>query len=159
MNDSIIGINHQHTIKMKVSLLTSCLLLLFSFQLTTFLIISCHAKQIDSLNKLLKQSGKSGLNPPRSQSSDIVSDVKDEYSPVYIGSQEGSREADKIDALPGQPTEGVDFNQYAGYVTVDHKAGRALFYYFVESPQDSSSKPLVLWLNGGKYNYCYVQLD
>ncbi|KAL6215519.1 hypothetical protein ACLB2K_014948 [Fragaria x ananassa] len=35
------------------------------------------------------------------------------------------------------------------YVTVDPKAGRALFYYFVESPQDSSSKPLVLWLNGG----------
>ncbi|XAR61852.1 Carboxypeptidase D [Bertholletia excelsa] len=70
------------------------------------------------------------------------------YSPVYIGPQEGLMVADKIDALPGQP-QGVDFNQYAGYVNVDPKAGKALFYYFVESPQNSCSKPLVLWLNGG----------
>ncbi|KAF9622653.1 hypothetical protein IFM89_032574, partial [Coptis chinensis] len=59
-----------------------------------------------------------------------------------------SKEADKIETLPGQP-EGVDFDQYSGYVTVDPKAGRALFYYFVESPQNSSTNPLVLWLNGG----------
>lgn len=58
-------------------------------------------------------------------------------------------EADKIEALPGQP-QGVDFDQYAGYVTVDPEAGRALFYYFVESPLISSTNPLVLWLNGGK---------
>ncbi|KAH7655715.1 Peptidase S10 serine carboxypeptidase protein [Dioscorea alata] len=50
--------------------------------------------------------------------------------------------------MPGQPN-GLLFNQYAGYVTVDVKAGRALFYYFVESLQNSSTKPLVLWLNGG----------
>ncbi|TYJ33113.1 hypothetical protein E1A91_A05G080700v1, partial [Gossypium mustelinum] len=54
-----------------------------------------------------------------------------------------------IDALPGQP-DGVDFDQYAGYVTVDQKAGRALFYYLVESPPNSSSNnPLILSLNGG----------
>ncbi|KAK1288859.1 Serine carboxypeptidase II-3 [Acorus calamus] len=56
-------------------------------------------------------------------------------------------EADKIDALLGQP-KGVDFDQYGGYVTVDPNYGRALFYYFVESPHNSSDKPLVLWLNG-----------
>ncbi|XVF36223.1 hypothetical protein REPUB_Repub19eG0040000 [Reevesia pubescens] len=60
--------------------------------------------------------------------------------PVYVGPQEGVREVDKIGSLPGQP----------GYVTVDAEAGRALFYYFVESPPHvSSTKPLVLWLNGG----------
>ncbi|CAK9154472.1 unnamed protein product [Ilex paraguariensis] len=37
---------------------------------------------------------------------------------------------------------------YIGYVTVDPKAGRALFYYFVESPQNSSTKPLVLFIGG-----------
>ncbi|KAE8673492.1 Serine carboxypeptidase-like 40 [Hibiscus syriacus] len=63
-------------------------------------------------------------------------------------SQEGSMETDKISALPGQP-EGVDFNHYSGYVTVDSKAGRALFYYFAESPENSSANPLVLWFNGG----------
>ncbi|MFQ6655163.1 hypothetical protein Gotur_025840, partial [Gossypium turneri] len=56
-------------------------------------------------------------------------------------------EADKIGALPGQPNV-VDFNHYSGYVTVDSKAGRALFYYFAESPNNSSTNPLVLWLNG-----------
>ncbi|KAG4145120.1 hypothetical protein ERO13_D05G078900v2, partial [Gossypium hirsutum] len=71
------------------------------------------------------------------------------YSPVCIEPQDGKMEADEIDALPGQP-DGVDFDQYAGYVTVDQKAGRALFYYFVESPRNSlSNNPLILWFNGG----------
>lgn len=70
------------------------------------------------------------------------------YSPVYSGPQDGKMEADKITELPGQP-DGVNFDQYAGYVTVDPNHGRALFYYFVESPSNASSKPLVLWLNGG----------
>ncbi|KAL6272463.1 hypothetical protein ACE6H2_023155 [Prunus campanulata] len=56
-------------------------------------------------------------------------------------------EADKITSLPGQPQ--VSFQQYAGYVTVDEKQQRALFYYFVEAETDDASKPLVLWLNGG----------
>ena len=67
---------------------------------------------------------------------------------VNVESQEGFGEADKIDALSGQPA-GVNFEQYSGYVTLDSKAGRALFHYFVKSPQNSPTKPLVLWLNGG----------
>ncbi|XP_072974265.1 serine carboxypeptidase 1-like [Typha angustifolia] len=70
------------------------------------------------------------------------------YNSVYVGFQDGLREADKIVELPGQP-QGVEFNQFAGYVTVDPKAGRALFYYFAEAANDPSEKPLVLWLNGG----------
>lgn len=70
-----------------------------------------------------------------------------EYSPVYVEPQDGLKEADKIAMLPGQPNA-VNVNQYAGYVTVDPTAGRALFYYFVES-QNSSDKPLVSWLNDG----------
>ncbi|MFS8000750.1 putative carboxypeptidase D [Helianthus anomalus] len=57
-------------------------------------------------------------------------------------------ESDKILRLPGQPT--VEFQQFSGYVTVDAKKNRALFYYFVEAEVDPVSKPLVLWLNGGK---------
>ncbi|ONK60786.1 uncharacterized protein A4U43_C08F22590 [Asparagus officinalis] len=70
------------------------------------------------------------------------------HTSVYISAQDGLMEADKIDKLPGQP-EGVDFDQYAGYVTVDPIAGHALFYYFVEATQDPASKPLLLWLTGG----------
>jgi serine carboxypeptidase-like clade 2 len=61
----------------------------------------------------------------------------------------GSKEADRIAELPGQPPH-IDFEQYAGYVTVNEQHGRELFYYFVEATEDAESKPLILWLNGGK---------
>ncbi|KAA3484646.1 serine carboxypeptidase II-3-like isoform X2 [Gossypium australe] len=67
------------------------LLLVLSCYFTTFL-ISCKGNQIGNLNS--------------------------HKSPVYVGSQKGMMQSDKINALPGQP-EGVDFDQYAGYVTVD----------------------------------------
>ncbi|XAR48236.1 Carboxypeptidase D [Bertholletia excelsa] len=54
---------------------------------------------------------------------------------------------DRIYQLPGQPL--VSFQQFSGYVAVDEKKQRALFYYFVEAEVDPASKPLVLWLNGG----------
>lgn len=57
------------------------------------------------------------------------------------------RELDRIVELPGQPA--VKFNQYSGYVTVNERDGRALFYWLTEATTDSSSKPLILWLNGG----------
>ncbi|XP_057769707.1 serine carboxypeptidase-like 25 [Salvia miltiorrhiza] len=56
-------------------------------------------------------------------------------------------EADRIVALPGQPK--VGFQQFSGYVTVNAAAGRALFYWLTEAVQNPSSKPLVVWLNGG----------
>ena len=75
--------------------------------------------------------------------------LKNGTSPlVHRGPKNNLQEQDKIVSLPGQ-TGIVEFDQYAGYVTVDAKAGRALFYYFVEAPQDPLDKPLVLWLNGG----------
>ncbi|PON76311.1 Serine carboxypeptidase-like [Parasponia andersonii] len=54
---------------------------------------------------------------------------------------------DLVVSLPGQPK--VGFRQYAGYVDVDVKAGRSLFYYFVEADKEPDKKPLTLWLNGG----------
>ncbi|KAJ0593032.1 putative carboxypeptidase D [Helianthus annuus] len=77
-------------------------------------------------------------------------DYLGEYSTsqVYMGPQGGLKDADKISSLPGQPA-GTDFDQYSGYVTVDPDHGRALFYYLAESPINSSTNPLVLWLTGG----------
>ena len=62
--------------------------------------------------------------------------------------QQGGHEADRIVRLPGQPDD-VDFPMYSGYVTVDHNAGRALFYWLQEVPPEAQPAPLVLWLNGG----------
>uniref|UniRef100_A0A2N9HL16 Carboxypeptidase n=1 Tax=Fagus sylvatica TaxID=28930 RepID=A0A2N9HL16_FAGSY len=128
---------------MKLSFLKRYLLLL-SLAFPIF----CNASQSDNLYKFIKS--RRSENPPDGKLWVGLDDNDDDssFSPVYIGPQDGLKKADKIDALPGQP-RGVDFNQYAGYITVDPEAGRALFYYFVESPQNSSTKPLVLWLNGG----------
>lgn len=86
-------------------------------------------------------------------------DAAEPVLPVYVSRQAGLMEVDKIKALPGQPKD-VNFSQYSGYATVDPKKGRALFYYFVESPYNSSMKPLVLWLNGGpgcsSLGYCHA---
>lgn len=127
---------------MKVTLTITWLSLL----LLSFYQLACNANQIDNLNRLL--NSRKSSNPPRAEPWTELNVRKDVFSPVYVGPQEGMMQSDKIKTLPGQPG-GVDFDQYAGYVTVDPKAGRALFYYFVESPQNSSTKPLVLWLNGG----------
>ncbi|CAI9270105.1 unnamed protein product [Lactuca saligna] len=54
---------------------------------------------------------------------------------------------DLVTDLPGQPN--VEFQHYAGYVTVNEKNGRALFYWFYEAWTLPHEKPLVLWLNGG----------
>ena len=69
-------------------------------------------------------------------------------SPVAAVGLDGSREADRIIVLPGQPPN-ARLQQYSGYVNVDQVAGKSLFYYFVEAPVDPARKPLVLWLNGG----------
>ncbi|KAG8368332.1 hypothetical protein BUALT_Bualt15G0034600 [Buddleja alternifolia] len=103
--------------------------------------VECYrGRGYDPLGKLLR------TRKSRKSDNHLTEDVLTEYSPVYIASQDGLKEADQITMLPGQPN--VNFDQYSGYVTVDPTAGRALFYYFTEA-EDSSSKPLVLWLNGG----------
>ncbi|KAL6639719.1 hypothetical protein ACP70R_022541 [Stipagrostis hirtigluma subsp. patula] len=62
---------------------------------------------------------------------------------------EKRQQADRVEALPGQPSEGRTTRQFAGYVTVNQTHGRALFYWFFEATHDVHKKPLVLWLNGG----------
>ena len=106
-------------------------------------------RQGDALNKLyfdafnLKREAVAASDS--SYAATLFSDLSSKTYP-----QQGLKESDKITKLPGQP-QGVDFDQYGGYVTVDAEAGRALFYYFAEAVSaDPSSKPLVLWLNGGE---------
>nr|GLL28657.1 serine carboxypeptidase-like 42 [Ipomoea trifida]GMD02789.1 serine carboxypeptidase-like 42 [Ipomoea batatas]GMD08848.1 serine carboxypeptidase-like 42 [Ipomoea batatas]GMD11264.1 serine carboxypeptidase-like 42 [Ipomoea batatas] len=60
----------------------------------------------------------------------------------------GYPDEDLVTGLPGQPE--VSFRQFSGYVDVDEKAGRSLFYYFVEAEKDVHRLPLTLWLNGAE---------
>lgn len=94
----------------------------------------------DPLERLLKNTRKTRKSINHYSTDDVS-------TPVNVTPQDGLKEADLIRELPGQPS--VKFSQYSGYVTVDPTVGRALFYYFTEA-ENSSTKPLVLWLNGGK---------
>lgn len=58
------------------------------------------------------------------------------------------RERRRVAELPGQDFN-LSFAHYTGYITVHPQTQRTLFYWFVEAAQDPSSKPLLLWLNGG----------
>ncbi|GER26127.1 serine carboxypeptidase, partial [Striga asiatica] len=73
---------------------------------------------------------------------------------VQTLAQEGLKEKDLVESLPGQPSK-ARFKQYAGYVTVDQKAGRAFFYYFVEAQHSPDKSPLLLWLNGGSWTWMF----
>ncbi|KAL8541346.1 hypothetical protein ACS0TY_002556 [Phlomoides rotata] len=121
---------------MKASFLLLCLFCLAAYA-------ECYGSRgYDPLGRLLKTRKSRKLT---NHNTDGV--LTDQYTPVYVAPQDDLKEADMILELPGQPS--VNFSQYSGYVTVDPTVGRALFYYFTEA-EDSSSKPLVLWLNGGK---------
>ncbi|XP_058077424.1 serine carboxypeptidase II-3-like [Magnolia sinica] len=98
------------------------------------------ARQSDALKTFLKKRGPTNDRPFETE---VVE------SDHLLIPQQGSKEKDKIIKLPGQP-ENIDFAHYGGYVTVDEKTGRALFYYFAEAVEfHHASKPLLLWLNGG----------
>nr|XP_043630089.1 serine carboxypeptidase 1-like [Erigeron canadensis] len=118
--------------------------------LNVFCILSNADIQANRLFKLLNSKRSKSSPVPNAWS--VSDETTHQYSPVYIAQQDGLAQLDKINALPGQPA-GVNLNQYSGYVTVNQNAGRAVFYYFVESPTDSSTKPLVLWLNGGIFSF------
>ncbi|KAG6483828.1 hypothetical protein ZIOFF_060528 [Zingiber officinale] len=124
---------------------------LFFLLLLCFLhcVASGAVRQRDALNKFYFNNGARRSSSSSSSSSSWASSllsVSGLKSKVYDNSR--LKEGDKVVRLPGQP-EGVNFDQYAGYVTVDRVNGRALFYYFVEAAKNSGSNPIVLWLNGG----------
>ncbi|KAD6795281.1 hypothetical protein E3N88_06177 [Mikania micrantha] len=113
--------------------------LIISIQFVLLILVQCVKNQFHPFSKFrdlqhLKQTYEDSLTT--------------ENFVVHIGSHKGLKAADKISRLLGQPS-GYEFNQYSGYITVDPDHGRVLFYYFVESRNNSDTKPLVLWLNGG----------
>ncbi|KAK2442737.1 serine carboxypeptidase [Trifolium repens] len=131
---------------MKKVSLYACLLLNLSL-----LVIFPYSKanQADRLDKFILS--RSSQNSPKTLSwedEDTLKTQSSSSSSYVAAPQEGLRQADKIVTLPGQPY-GVNFDQYSGYVNVYPETGRELFYYFVESPYNPLTKPLVLWLNGG----------
>eukprot|EP00163_Fabomonas_tropica_P032917 TRINITY_DN8450_c0_g1_i1.p1 TRINITY_DN8450_c0_g1~~TRINITY_DN8450_c0_g1_i1.p1 ORF type:complete len:498 (+),score=144.43 TRINITY_DN8450_c0_g1_i1:208-1701(+) len=58
----------------------------------------------------------------------------------------GSASADLITSLPGYNGT-INFKQYSGYLPANGQ--KMLHYWFVESQNDPTTDPVLLWLNGG----------
>ncbi|KAL5706189.1 hypothetical protein ACHQM5_024390 [Ranunculus cassubicifolius] len=121
---------------MKTNFIISLLYLLY------FAALQVHGRQDDALTTLFnaKFKQKSEIDTNSYKEIRVIDETR-------VVPQEGLKKNDKIEKLPGQPN--VKFSQYGGYVNVDEKAGRALYYYFAEADHLKQSKPLLLWLNGG----------
>ncbi|CAH9077110.1 unnamed protein product [Cuscuta epithymum] len=93
------------------------------------------------------------LKRPSDQQVDISAEGWGDMESSFSDDEKGTAAAYEdhliVDGLPGQPPSSEKFKQYGGYVNVDIRNGRSLYYYFVESAQNSEKKPLILWLNGG----------
>ncbi|CAH9121785.1 unnamed protein product [Cuscuta epithymum] len=93
------------------------------------------------------------LKRPSDQQVDISAegwgDIESSFSDDEKGTAAAYEDHLIVDGLPGQPPSPEKIKQYGGYVNVDIRNGRSLYYYFVESAQNSEKKPLILWLNGG----------
>nr|ACN33392.1 unknown [Zea mays] len=117
---------------------------------TSHVVASSQEAQLSKLMASGRSRLRLSLSPNGPAETDTCSD-SGTYAPLPERCKRppsGGKEADRIKELPGQPPR-ARFGQYSGYVTVNEERGRELFYYFVESPADAASKPLILWLNGG----------
>jgi serine carboxypeptidase-like clade II len=74
------------------------------------------------------------------------------FSSCSLSLASHQRDADRVARLPGQP-ESSSVSQFAGYVMMNKRHGRALFYWVFEAQTPPEEKPLLLWLNGGRLYY------
>ncbi|XP_057512803.1 putative serine carboxypeptidase-like 53 [Actinidia eriantha] len=113
----------------------------FSLLISTFLATTHGKKQTEALGHLYKAK--------QTKNSDVDTSGFEviRHDRVEVLPQEGLKERDRIEKLPGQPN--VAFSHYGGYVTVNESTGKAFYYYFAEAQNSHHSLPLLLWLNGG----------
>jgi hypothetical protein len=56
-----------------------------------------------------------------------------------------------------RPAKDGIVQQHSGYINVDEKDGRTLFYYFMEATADAVKSPLILSLNGSIFFVSCIQ--
>ncbi len=90
-------------------------------------------------------AGRHTTNTRREPDAQVKAPLLDRTPP---DDDQSAREADRITHLPGLDYD-PGFDQFAGYLTVNEKQQRKLFYWYVESQNDPATDPVVLWTNGG----------
>lgn len=102
----------------------------------------------------LAQVGIGGSKSPGSYSEDEADHAFSRNIPLLAepriddDAHDASKDADRIIDLPGLNYD-PGFDQYSGYITVNEKYQRKIFYWYVESQNDPAADPVVLWTNGG----------
>ncbi len=60
------------------------------------------------------------------------------------------KEDDRVKSMPEDYPYDINKNKmYSGYLNVDESGSRQLHYIFLESQNDPTNAPLLIWLNGG----------
>jgi carboxypeptidase C (cathepsin A) len=67
---------------------------------------------------------------------------------IFLGLATALIIQDKMTQFPQFPVT-PSFDMYSGYLDVPNSLGKSLHYVFVESQNDPTTDPIVLWLNGG----------
>ena len=57
--------------------------------------------------------------------------------------------AHKVLALPGLNGSLWSTDSFAGFISINSALNSNLFYWLFEAETDASSRPLIIWLNGG----------
>jgi cathepsin A (carboxypeptidase C) len=79
------------------------------------------------------------------QNNQEIPRVKREAKPDPQRPPPGSKEADRVTALPGVTFQQT--NHYSGYL--EAHTGVFLHYWLIETPFNQTTAPIILWLNGG----------
>lgn len=67
---------------------------------------------------------------------------------ILVSLASGAILNDLVTSLPGVPVV-PNFDIYSGYLDIPNSNGKSLHYVFVESQNDPTTDPVILWLNGG----------
>ena len=67
---------------------------------------------------------------------------------ILVGLASAAILDDLVTSLPGVPVV-PNFDIYSGYLDIPNSKGKSLHYVFVESQNNPTTDPVLLWLNGG----------
>uniref|UniRef100_A0A0N4ZPX6 Carboxypeptidase n=1 Tax=Parastrongyloides trichosuri TaxID=131310 RepID=A0A0N4ZPX6_PARTI len=98
-------------------------------------------QMLQLLTNFVQSTGNYSLPNPMAQEQPLLANAAPVPGPTV-----SRKDSDQIYSLPGL-TYTLNFNQYSGYL--NSNKGDYLHYWFIESQNNPSTDPVLLWLTGG----------